>query len=546
VRAWAGRLPGWGWLLAAVAAGWGLLQLCRPRFFLTDDTFSLFFPVWVSVGRALREGRPFWICEELFGGGYNLAADAQMIPLWHPVMLGLSLLGDTVLQSWLVEMVALMNLLLAAGGFWYLTGRLEEQGLVGVPVWVRAGLALSWTFSMYALLLGSSGIWYLAHVAALPWMVGAALDLRSGRSAWVMALAVAHSAVGGYPSCFAYSMISLALPLAWRAWKHPAGWLGGPVRGVVFGGIGALPFLLPALLALDDSVRGGRIPVDIASECRFPLPVLLGSLFAGSLSAQLGEITLFGRQAHAYALGVSAAAGLALLGLLRPPGRWNSWDAVVASGWVLAALLVSRPDWLGQWIQHVPLLGSLRWPHKEMFLAVFWLHLLALRGSWATLRLQAAAAAFGLAVWLLPLALAGMPSLNEHRVSRELYFSGDAARHWRALLDRESAVTAPAMHAAHLEDLARYPQVPWILLGSHNFPALYSGRSWTGYSATLPHRLFTRQPAMANVYGVLRAEDAALFQSLTGGTVLFYDPSRRPPVRSDPAPTSDEARQKIP
>jgi hypothetical protein len=526
MRVGAERLPGWGWLLAAVVAGWSLLQLCRPRFFLTDDTFSLFFPVWVSVGRALREGRPFWVCEELFGGGYNLAADAQMIPLWHPVILGLSLLGDTALQSWLVEILALMNLLLAAGGFWYLTARLEEWGLVGVPGWVRAGLALSWTFSMYSLLLGSSGIWYLAHVGALPWMVGAALDRHSGRAVWVMALAVAHSAVGGYPSCFAYSMVSLALPLVWRAWKHPAGLVRGPVRGVVLGGIGALPFLLPALLALDDSVRGGRIPVDIASECRFPLPVLLGSLFGGSLSAQLGEITLFGRLAHAYALGVSAAAGLALLGLLRPPERWNSWDGVLAAGWVLAALLVSRPDWLGQWIQHLPLLGSLRWPHKEMFLAVFWLHLLALRGSWASLRLQLAAAAFGVAVWVMPLVLAGMPSLNEHAPSRALYLSGEAQRHWDAVRALNPPMLAPALEEDVVEDVAQYPEIPWILLGSHNFPAWAGVRSWTGYSATLPQQLFDRQPPLANVYGVLALRHADAYAAATGGGwLMVYDPS---------------------
>lgn len=525
MKGWLSKVPVGGWLMAATAAGWGVLQVCRPRFFLTDDTFSLFFPVWVSVGRALREGRPFWICEELFGGGYNLAADAQMIPLWHPVMMGLSLLGDTALQSWLADIVALMNLLLAAGGFGYLTRQLDQRGLVQVPPWVRAGLALSWAFSMYALLLGSSGIWYLAHVAALPWMVGAVLEPRPARAAWILALAVAHSAVGGYPSCFAYSMVSLAVPLAWMVWQHPDRVVRGPVLGIGMGGLLALPFFLPALLALGESVRAGRIPVEIASEHRFPLPVLLGSLLGGTLSAQLGEITLFGRQAHAYALGVSAAAGLGLLGLLRPPARWTSWDAVIGCGALGAVLLVSRPDWLGQVLQQVPLLGAMRWPHKEMFLAVFWLHLLALRGSMASSRLQAAAAVFGVAVWLLPLALAGMPSLNEHRVSRELYLSGVAARYWQQMRASGIQVTAPAMTAAQLEDLALYPQVPWILLGSHNFPALFQARSWTGYSATLPVEIFNRRPAMANVFGVIRSEDAAEFLKLTQGAVIHFDPA---------------------
>lgn len=519
-------LPGWGWILGLTAAGWGLLQACRPRFFLTDDTFTLFFPVWVSVGRALREGRPFWICEELFGGGYNLAADAQMIPLWHPLALAFSLLGETALESWMADLLALVNLMLASGGFWVLIRHLEARGLAAGPVWVQVFLALGWTFSMFSLLLGSSGIWYLANVAALPWMVAALWEDRPRRACLMMALAVFHGAVGGYPSCFLYSMISMGIPLVWRLAREPRLICRGALPGVVLGGALALPFMLPALLALPESVRGGAIPVEVASECRYPLPVLLGSLFGGSLSAQLGEITLFGRQAHAYALGVSAAAGMALLGLLRPPERWNAWDAVIAAGWVLAALLVSRPDWLGALIQHVPVLGSLRWPHKEMFLAVFWLHLLALRGSWASLRLQLAAAAFGVAVWVMPLALAGMPSLNEHAPSRALYLSGEAQRHWDAVRALNPPMLAPALEEDEVEDVARYPQIPWILVGSHNFPAWAGVRSWTGYSATLPQQLFDRQPPLANVYGVLALRHADAYAAATGGGwLMVYDPS---------------------
>jgi hypothetical protein len=523
---WWKAIPGWGWVLGGTVAGWALLQVCRPRFFLTDDTFSLFFPIWVSVGRALREGRPFWICEELFGGGYNLAADSQMIPLWHPVAMVLSLLGDTPLESWMADLLALMNLLLASAGFYYLIRRLERCGLAAGPPWLKGLVALSWTFSMYVLQLGSSGIWYLANVAALPWMVGAVCEERPRRACLVMALAVFHGAVGGYPSCFIYSMISLGIPMAWRLAREPRWVCRGALPGVLLGGMMALPFLLPALLALPASVRGGAIPVEVASECRYPLPVLLASLFGGSLSARMGEIVLFGKMAHAYALGVSAVAGLAVLGLWRGVGRWSSWDGVLGVGWMLALVLVSRPDVVGEVIHHLPVLSSLRWPHKEMFLAVFWLHLMALRGTQASARLQAVAAGYGVAVWALPLLLAGMPSLNEHALSRALYLSGEARRHWEAVRALNPPILAPALEDDVAEDVARYPEIPWILLGSHNFPAWAGVRSWTGYSATLPQQLFQRQPPLANVYGALALRHADAYAAATGGGwLLLYDPS---------------------
>lgn len=511
------RLP-WGLVLGGAGFGWVVLQVLRPRFFLTDDTFSLFFPLFVEVGRSIWAGKPFWISESIFGGGYDLAADAQMIPMWHPLMLGLSLLAHTPLQSWLMEVVALVNLLLAAGGFTYAVGALERAGHPVVPRARVVWLALSWTFSMYALLLGSSGIWYLANVATLPWMVGACVEPRGRWAVVVMAGAVFHGAVGGYPSCFLYSCLMLVFPVGWRVWKE--GWRGArhAVAGMAVGGVMVLPFVLPAILALPESVRPGPIPAEVASEGRFVAPVLLASLLVGAPAVWLGEVVLFGVKAHAYALGISWAAAWMWLPLWRRKFAWDGWDVALAGAFGVAFLLVSRPDWLGELIGRVPVLGALRWPHKEMFLVVGVMHLWALRPTLVPGWGQRLAAATGMAFWAVPLLLAGMPSLNAHQLSRELYFSGEAARYWKAWGER---LYAPLMEERWIEEVEVYPTVPWIMAGSHNFAALWGARCWTGYSATLPRSLFEREPRVGNVYGVLKWEDREEYWAASRGGVAL-------------------------
>lgn len=499
--------PGLAVVLFGVLAGWVVLQVFRTRFFLTDDTFSLFYPVFVSVGRAVMEGRPFWICQELFDGNYALSADAQMIPLWHPLNFSFSLLGTGACGTWLVDVLALLNLLAAGWGFHRLMAVVASEGGAGLGPWFRVFLAWSYVFSMYSLLLGSSGIWYLANVAALPWMVAGVLDRRLSAQVG-LAVAVFHGAVGGYPSCFAYSVLFLGFPFLWQV--RCRGWRDAlrPLGAVGAGAVAALPFLVPTLAALPDSLRAGAISVEVASEGRYPLAVTAVSLVASTVAAEFGEVELFGVKAHAYALASSAMGLFVLMALVRPARRWSAWDGLLLAALAASALLVARPDWLGRCIQGLPVLGSLRWPHKEMVLVVFWAHLFALRGNAFTGRFQGAALVASVLLYLVPFVLAGPPSFGAHEVSRRLLFSGEAGRHWDSLKEGlQGRRLVPVLPRAVVEDPAQYPSIPWILLGSHNFPALWPVDSWSGYSATMPRKLFERTPPMANVYGVYALEE---------------------------------------
>jgi hypothetical protein len=492
-----------------VLAVFALLQVWRPLFFLTDDTLTLFYPVLAECGRTLAGGGTFWISGCLFGGGYSLAADSMYVGLFHPLVLPLSLLAPLRTGLAVMDLLCLGNLILSATGMVLLLTVLRRRGLASFDGGWVVFAALSYTFSMYALLLGSSGAWYLSNMAALPWMI-LSLFLGGWRGALLLAAAVFHAIVGGYPSCTIYSGLLLGILAVWKAARDRS---PGPVLlaagGGCLGAVLAAPLLWPALTALSDSTRGGALPVEIASEHAMPAAVLLVSAFGSVASAFAGRFELFGVSGHAYALASSPAAWLAVAACWGAR-RLNGWDRMLIGCGILAALLVSRPAWLGGIIAQVPVLGSLRWPHKEIFLFVFLLHLWLARGSRIDPKWLPRIAAAGTLFFVLPLLWLGPPSLAlDGARNRDMVLSGRAAAYW----DKVSGLLAPGERIACvmpdglIGDPVAYSAAPSLLAGIGNFPALYGIPSWSGYSATMPRRIFLREPRAATVHGVFRESD---------------------------------------
>jgi hypothetical protein len=497
-----------------LAAGLGvlavflLLQLWRPFFFLTDDSLSLFFPVLAECGRKLAAGQAFWISDCLFGGGYNLAADSMFLGLWHPLTLALSLLAPTKAGFAVIDSICLINLLLSATGMVLLLEKLRHHGLADLKGGRAVFVALSYTFSMYVLLLGGSGFWYLFNVAALPWMV-LALYTSRGRGVLILALAFFHAGIGGYPSCTLYSGLLLGIITVWKSVHEHS---PGPVFRVLAGGsiaaLAVVPLMWPSLSGLSESTRGGAIPVDIASEHAMPVTVLLVSAF-GSFTAMLaGPFELFGVKGHAYALASSAAAWLAVTACFTRR-RMKSWDWLLLGCGALVALLISRPHWLGELIFHIPVLQSLRWPHKEIFLFVFLLHLWIARGSRLHDRWLRLAAIVGTVIFLLPLIQLGPPSLAIPGLNRDLVLSGRAGTYWEKAggLLKPGERIACVMPDGLTGDVLAYSAAPSVLAGFANYPALYNIKSWSGYSATVPQAIFMREPRAVTVHGVYSESD---------------------------------------
>jgi hypothetical protein len=398
----------------------------------------------------------------------------------------------------------------------------RKQKLCGTGNGTILFLALSYTWSGYSLLLGSSGFWYLFDVAALPWLFAGLLLPSMSGGIGLMIAAIFHALVGGYPSCSFFSFVlagcgAAALCGIQRSWRPLLRMAAASLIGLLL----ALPWLLPALTALSESTRAGAIDPAIASEKSMPVAVLVGSFFLSSISMIFGSFELFGIKAHAYALASCAGSWLVLAAIV-PRRRNRIWDIYLGVAAVSLAVLISRPGWLAGLFFHLPLVSSMRWPYKEVFLFLFVLHLWAARGSLLDPKWTHMLAMVGTIFFLVPFMTFGVPSLSAPSESRELVLSGRAADFWREvrpMLDPDTKIV-PVMADDLLYDIPVYLKTPGPLVGSHNFPALFRVPSWSGYSATMPRRIFTRKPGAANVFGVYSLSDKARLMAIPGLTLI--------------------------
>lgn len=487
-----------------------LLQFWRPLFFLTDDSFNLAFPVWVSIGQRILSGENPFISPYLFGGNYPLYLDSQMIPLWHPAILSLSLLANTGLRNYIVDIYACANVLLAAAGFRWLLTHLKNAGLSHLSSPYAVFVSISYSFSMYALLLGSSGVWYLANLAALPWLVGALWETRN-KIFWLIVVAASfHNAVGGYPSCFIYSMPLVGAILIWKTFKEKNLKLFFSYSSaVLLAGFLSCPFILPAFLNLTESTRAQPIPIVIASEFQMPFSVILSSLLVGSGSILFGVFELFGKQIHAYGLVSFLACWLSLIAFIRKKENWGKWDLFLLSFLAIYMTLVARPEWLGNLIYHIPIFSSFRWPHKEIFIIVFILHLWAARGTDLKDSARNLLVFAGALIFLASLTLGGSPSLNEETEGKKLLLNGQADQYWKNLSKQlpEGYQIVPIISDTYFEKNTTASRPPLILTGAANFPAMFKVKSWSGYSLTMPNEFFLRSPMQGNAVGIYRQSD---------------------------------------
>jgi len=499
-----------------------VLQFWRPYFFLTDDSFSLAFPILVESGHALKDGGSITVSRFIFGGNYSLANDSMFTPNRHPLAMLVSLLAGTRFENGMVDVLCIFNLCLASAGMMYFLQLARKAGLSGAGNGTLFFLALSYTWSGYTLLLGSSGFWYLFNVAALPWIFAGLLIPSMSWGICVMVAATFHSLVGGYPSCSLYSFI-LAGGAALFLVKIKGAWQPLLRTAVAFALalLIALPWLLPAFEALSDSTRAGAIDPAIASERAMPFPVLMGSFFLSSIGMVFGSFDLFGVKAHAYGLASCAGAWLVLVAVI-PRERNRIWDIFLIVASILLALLIGRPPWLAQILFHVPLVGGFRWPYKEVFLFLFILHLWAARGTLLESKWVPIMGIIGTIFFLCPLVTFGPPSLSAPSHSRDLVLSGKAADFWANAKDtiNPSTLIVPVMADEFLYDIPVYLKTPGPLLGSHNFPALFKIPSWSGYSATLSQKLFFREPRAANVFGVYSLSDKARLMAIPSLTLI--------------------------
>jgi hypothetical protein len=478
-------------VLAACVAVFALLQVWRPCYFLTDDNLSAGFPFLVEVGRHLHEGRSPFISDYLFGGHYNELRDLQFSN-WHPVFFAVALLAGTGAQFWMLDLAALVFLLVAATGFVSLAQHLRREYALPITDGWLVFYTLSFLFSTFMLTIGPSWLGFLVNQSSLPWLVLGILEKRVLRGTVWVALFTANELLGGYfgllvSGTLCLSVFALGVALGRRQVQPVFQWAAGNLLAALL----LLPLLLPMLDGFAHSVRAHGLSQEEVSLFAMPPSIFIASLFAGNWTEPmlrgLGDSSLTSLAFPYLPTLLACPAAWCLFPACLGGRRWRGLDTLCAGLALGLAVMMIRPALLAAVMQHLPLLRSMRWPFREGLFFLFFIHvLLVLRFPTAAQRWQWASAVFGLTLFLAPLPWIAPPTFNPLALDRSLLFSGRAEKFWALVKPR----LGPDDEIATVIDWPYWQQhfhdIPYTLLGTANFPALFQVRCVAGYSNTAP------------------------------------------------------------
>jgi len=485
-----------------------LLEIWRPCFFLTDDNLTAGLPFLSGMGRRILHGQSPYICDFLFGGGYNALRDPNYF-CWHPLYFAVSLLGSTPARFWLIDAAAYVLLLLTAAGFANLVWFLRRELALGISDGWALFFTLSYTFTFMALTAGASWLDFLANHSALPWLALGLFQRRLWHGAGLIALFLVHAILGGHFAPLIATTLFFTLFSLGIAW-----WRRSPVP-VLSWGLGYViavavvsPLLYQAISGFMVTSRSGGLSADEMQVSRIPLVFFPGSYLAGTAAWLVKRPADF----HVYhpALAACAAAWCLFPALLRR-ARWHVLEILCAAMLVAGAFLIIRPLWVSEIMRHLPLLRSLRDPFRELLEFHFFLHLLlVLRTPAFGESVRRAIAAWSTLVFVVPLVLYAPPSFNPMAQQRALLFSGDFDRYWAQVRGHLSAtdriLAVVPVDAVHIAG----EWAPYCLLGGHDFAGLAGVVNASGYSPTAPaDQLYLQtKPYVATGYFVSSQIDA--------------------------------------
>jgi hypothetical protein len=480
-----------GWTLLATGVVFLLLQIWRPYYFLTDDNLSVGLPFLTELGRHLKSGQSPFFSDFLFGGHYNLLRDANYFS-WSPVNFAVSLLADTPGRFAMLDLLALLDLVLAAAGFVLLASAVRAELALRVSDGRLLFLTLSFVFSTFILTTGASWVNFLGNQAVLPWLTLGLWQTTWRRSIGLLTLFSLYEVLDGQSATtisngLILSLFALLLCAHRRSLRPLGCWIAANVLTLVI----ISPILLPALGGFMHSPRGAGISVELLH--RFAMPALLfptsflfGNYF--EMAAYFGHIQsstflLFPRLPTLLA----CAAAWCVFPLVCQRRRWTRLEGGCAALIVLLVLMVIRPIAITQVMAHVPILRSMRWPFREILQLLFFFHLLLVIRPWAgSTVFQNRLACFSLALFALPLFFTPALTLNPLTEDRAALLSGRADRFWTAVKtqlgpgDEIATVIPDALWQKALGE------IPYAMTGTADFPAYFQVRCISGYSQTAP------------------------------------------------------------
>ncbi len=460
-----------------------LLQAWRPFYFLTDDNLCGWMPLVVDVGRSLAHlGSPF-VNAHLYGGGHALLGDPANLCLWHPLVLGLALLGQSRSFAALPDVYVSLNLLLCAFAMAHLLLRLRELQAPELSDRRIVLLTLSFTFSAYALIADASWATFAANQAALPILMLGLLHPRRRAGTLLIGGGALHALLGGHLSPFIFALLFASLFIAvqgvlTRSHEMTWRWLVGLGLALLL----ASPLLIPAARGFAGTARSGSLPGSFTSFLHIPLPVFVASFLGGKLSV-LFESSEQGAIPSSLSNIVCCVGALTIFDSVGARRRQSPLEWAFLSVALLSVVFIVRPLWLTTLLSHLPILRSLRIPMREVLVFLFFIHCwIALRPVALDARLRRAALAVGAALFAASFWSLGPPSFSNMELDRRLLLSGGAARHWDSLRPRLAGRRYIAAIEVPLPLLnANLNRVPWSLLGAYNYAALFGVPARAGY-----------------------------------------------------------------
>jgi hypothetical protein len=477
--------------LLATSALFLLLEAWRPCYFLTDDNLSAGLPFLTEIGRHLKSGESPFYSTYLFGGHYNWLRDINYF-CWSPVNFLVSLLADTPGRFLMFELIAWLNILLAAAGFLSLATTLREDLRLDLSDLRLAFYALSFVFSTFILTCGASWLNVLANQAALPWLALGLWQTSWRRSLGLLVLFSLHQALSGQSSGaisngLILTLFAVLLCRYRRSFRPLVSWIAANAITLIV----ILPILLPALDGFLHSQRGAGLSVETLQ--RFAMP---GALFPVSfLFGNFFEMAAYFAGIHGPSVFVfprlptllACAAAWCVFPALAGRSRWTLLESGCAGLLCLLAILIVRPLWITEEMSRLPVLNSMRWPFREILQFQFFFHLLlVLRPPAGSATFQRRFSFVSLVLFAMPLFFTRPFSLNPLALDREAIFSGRGERFWAEVKtrlrpgDQIATVIDPKLWSLS------WDQLPYSLAGTADFPAYFRVPCISGYSQTPP------------------------------------------------------------
>jgi hypothetical protein len=464
-----------------------VLEIWRPYFYLTDDNFSGYLPAVVEFSRKLWSGQWPFVNDHVFGGGYQLLRDPSGLGLFSPWLILFSWVALTPMYYALPDIVSICNSLTIACAFCWSALWLRRHFQLSTPDWLIVAVSLSYTFTPYNMIVGSSWIGFLNCQASFPLIVVGFFHPSKIRAVLLQTAALIYSLLGGHAHtflvlCVFSGLLSLIVSFLSRDARPSLRLICAAVLFFVV----LLPLLLPTFAGFQESPRANGVSAQEASISRIPLLPLIISYLLGPATTALG---IEGLPAHRADPGFNLSLAFSLANLvflcsLFFVRRLSALSIALLVCFLAAALMVIRPPWLAIGLSHVPLLRSLQWPFRELWLMHFTAHLFLVLNYRTPPRVLLASVCAASLLVFSGIFFYRSPTFYLFDLDRKLVISGEAERYWSQLL-RENG-TPPRVIVGMDPRFFYYfrNEVPFTLLGTYTFGSLWGFVSESGYTFT--------------------------------------------------------------